>query len=120
VGLSRSNRLKHRQDFHFVYQQGIYCRTSHLILRALQEQEISQQLLPPRIGISISQKVSKKAVIRNRIKRQIRAIFREFLPSIPDGWKIVVMVKPGATECTFLEFRQAIQQLLNKAGIYSS
>jgi ribonuclease P protein component len=119
VGLPKTNRLKHRRDFLAVYEQGIRRHSPHLILRALLEVSINDSLVndPTRIGISISQKVSKKAVIRNRIKRQIRAVFRELLPYVPGGWKIVIVVKPKASECKYEHFLRELKQLLIEAEI---
>ena len=37
---------------------------------------------PARIGITVSQKVSKRAVVRNRLKRQVRAALRGLLPQL--------------------------------------
>ena len=72
---------------------------------------------PTRIGISISLKVSKKAVVRNRIKRQIRAILRQLLPQISPGWHLVVVVRPGASECDYAQFLRELKQLLAEAEV---
>jgi ribonuclease P protein component len=114
--LPAANRLRHYKDFKSVYAQGIHRKTAHLSIRALY---YSQQatVKPSRIGISISQKVSKKAVIRNRIKRQIRSVLRQMLPQLLPGWDIVIIVKPTATECNYAEFLQELEQLLVKAEV---
>lgn len=72
---------------------------------------------PTRIGISISQKVSKRAVIRNRIKRQLKAAFRQLLPKLSAGWILVIVVKPLATECDYQQFLQELEQLLVEAEV---
>lgn len=72
---------------------------------------------PARIGISISQKVSKRAVIRNRIKRQIRAALRRFLPQLTPGWQLVIVVKPGANQCDYEGFLRELEQLLTSAEV---
>jgi ribonuclease P protein component len=118
VGLSKANRLKDRRDFQTVYHRGIRCNSPHLILRGLVVQNndnYSNLLVQTRIGISIGKKVSKKAVIRNRIKRQIRAVLRELLPKITDIWQIVIVVKVGATECKYEHFLRELKQLFKKA-----
>ena len=114
MALPRVNRLKSWRDFQAVYQHGIRHSSEHLNLRGLLEKE-SENV--PRFGISISKKVSKKAVIRNRIKRQIRSAIREILPKIAPGWRIVVGVKPGATECKYEHFLRELKELLVKAKI---
>ena len=75
--------------------------------------------VPTRIGISISTKVSKKAVVRNRIKRQLRAAFRCLLPRISPGWLLVVIVQPSAArqECVTKQFLQELEQLLVAAEV---
>ncbi|HAG84957.1 MAG TPA: ribonuclease P protein component [Cyanobacteria bacterium UBA12227] len=72
---------------------------------------------PTCIGISISQKVSKKAVVRNRIKRQIRAALRQLLPRLSLGWQLVVVVRPTALECDYAQFLQELEQLLVEAEV---
>ena len=119
MGLPKENRLRDRRDFHAVYSQGIRQNSLHLVLRALLASKLEQQSLlgPTRLGISISQKVSKKAVVRNRIKRQIRAAFIELLPIISPGWKIVIVVRSRAIECKYEHFLRELKQLFIEAKI---
>jgi ribonuclease P protein component len=119
VGLPKANRLKNRRDFQAIYEQGIRRFSPHLILRALVVDQVEQQTHthPCLIGISISQKVSKKAVIRNRIKRQIKAALRELLPVINPNWKIIIVVGPRAVECKYEHFLRELKQLLIEATI---
>lgn len=115
MGLPKAHRLKSPRDFRQVYESGKKYNSAHLILRALLDSD--NQTKPSQIGISISQKVSKKAVIRNRIKRQLRGILRELLPQISPGWKIVIIVRRGASECQFEDFLRELKELLLNANI---
>ncbi|MCL2931581.1 MAG: ribonuclease P protein component [Trichodesmium sp. MAG_R03] len=124
--LPRESRLRHHQNFNIVYQKGIRQSTSHLSLRALRhlqepklfpEPDKLEPHKPTRIGISISKKVSKGAVVRNRIKRQIRAALREILPYISRGWDIVIVVKPTAQQCNYDEFLQQLEKLLAQVEV---
>lgn len=122
--LPKVNRLKHRHDFTAVYKYGTRRSDGTLTLiakrrtneftkdspNAPKRSNTSGQ--PTRIGISISQKVSKKAVVRNRIKRQIRAAWRSLIVRVSEGWDIVVVVKPPATQCNYRQFLQKLEQLL--------
>ena len=120
MGLPPENRLKRRQDFQAVYQQGLRYSSPHLILRVLPVPGDSETegLKSPKIGISVSQKVSKQAVTRNRIKRQIRAAIGSLLPSLSSGWWAIVAVRPLATECKYEHFLRELKQLLIQAEIY--
>lgn len=130
MALPKANRLKRQQDFNAVYQKGIRRRARYLTLRALRQghsgndrssddEAAAFRVLPCQtcIGISISQKVSKRAVIRNRIKRQIRAAFRQLLPRLSRGWNVVVVVHPQAVECDYFQFLQELEQLLIDAEV---
>ncbi|MGL5876882.1 MAG: ribonuclease P protein component [Xenococcaceae cyanobacterium] len=119
MGLQKANRLRNRRDFQTVYQQGIRRSSSHLILRALssvKSEEATQEIVS-RFGISISLKVSKKAVVRNRIKRWIKAAIRELMPQLDRGWKVVIVVRSNAVECKYEHFLRELKQLLTNAKI---
>ncbi|NEP09856.1 MAG: ribonuclease P protein component [Symploca sp. SIO2C1] len=130
MGLPQAHRLKHWRDFKAVYQQGIRRSGRHLTLRGLPQHTkavdnaaqktsigMDKGKPPTRIGISISQKVSKKAVVRNRIKRQVRAALRHLLPQILPGWQLVVVVRPGSQECDYDQFLRELKQLLVEAKV---
>ncbi len=74
-------------------------------------------MCPTKIGISISQKVSKKAVERNRIKRQIKAAIRQLLPQIAPGWLLVIIVCPSAIQCDYGQFLRELEQMLRKTEV---
>ncbi|PSP17765.1 MAG: ribonuclease P protein component [Cyanobacteria bacterium QS_8_64_29] len=115
MGLPQTYRLKRRQAFKAVYKKGLRCRGRYLTLRALPVR--GERLPPPQFGIAVSQKVSKKAVVRNRIKRQLRAAFKALLPQIQPGWKVVAIAKPGASACDYQYFLQELEQLLVRAEV---
>lgn len=122
--VAKANRLKARSDFQAVFQAGIRHKSSHLTLRALRMQQSmlatpTAEITPAKLGISVSTKVSKRAVIRNRIKRQIRAAFRSLLPQVAPGWRIVIVVQPRAVaeKCDYQQFLQELEQLLAKAEV---
>lgn len=121
MGLPKHNRLQHRHDFAIIYKKGQRWSTPHLTLRAVRLNTASStpeaELLPIQIGISVSKKVSKRAVVRNRIKRWLRAIFRQLLPVLTRGWQVVVVVHPQAVGCGYHDFLQELEQLLVDAEV---
>ena len=72
---------------------------------------------PIRIGICISQKVSKRAVCRNRIKRQLKAVCQRFLVRLPAGWDVVIVVRSSALRCDYDQFLQQLKQLFTEAEL---
>jgi ribonuclease P protein component len=126
VALPRANRLKHRKDFTAVYERGRRRNTANFTLRALRRPPVItigsltgqlSELTHARIGISISRKVSKRAVVRNRLKRQIRAVFRQLLPRIANHWWLVIGVKSTAVGCDYWQILQELEQLLVQAEV---
>jgi ribonuclease P protein component len=130
VSLPKKHRLKNWRNFQTVYSKGRFYRGVHLTLKALDtskliklpnpselSQEINQHLPPTCLGIAISKKVSKKAVVRNRLKRLIKACFRELLPMIKPGWQLIIMVRSSAIECEYEHFLRELKKLFIQAGM---
>ena len=72
-----------------------------------------------RCGIVVSQKVSKKATVRNKVKRRIKAIVKQRLPKIKKGTDLVLIAKPGLETKDFQEIEGIIDKLLLGAKIIS-
>ncbi|BDM82799.1 ribonuclease P protein component [Acaryochloris marina] len=114
--LSTSHRLKKNREFSVVYRKGKRQSTKYLVLRTYRSGANSQKK-PIRIGFSISQKVSKRAVVRNRIKRQLRAACRQLLPELQPGWDVVIVVRTAAVQCDYFQFLQQLRKLFADAEI---
>ena len=69
-----------------------------------------------RVGITVSKKLGH-AVVRNRVRRRLREVYRcneeKFLP----GWDIVVVARSRAVDCSFSQLTKAYLSLAEKAGI---
>jgi ribonuclease P protein component len=120
VSLPKPHRLRRRQDFQKVYQYGKRHQQEHLTLRSLRHLPDStiKNLPATQFGISVSKAVSKKAVIRNLLKRQVKAALRQMLPQITSGWLVVIGVRPSAQGCEYVEILRELEQLLASAGIF--
>lgn len=114
MGLPKAHRLKHWRDFRMVYRKGKRFHGKHLVLIALEHSRESQ---PIQIGISISRKVSKKAVVRNRLKRRLRHICRLSLPEMKPQWQLIIIVRSSAVRCEYEDFLRELKQLLINAEV---
>jgi len=122
--LSKANRLKDRRDFFRVYRQGSRHESAHLTLRSLRPKTApsthpNHPSHPTQIGIVVGKKVDKRAVYRNRIKRQIRAKVRQLLPQIQKGWRLVFIVRPSVQSCNSDQFLRELEQLLVQAEVFN-
>lgn len=77
---------------------------------------VKQQSNETLIGISVSKKHGK-AVVRNRIKRLIRAVYYPLLPEIKKGYMIVFVPKV-TDDYSFDIFSRDIRYLLNKESMF--
>lgn len=124
--LPKAHRLRHWRDFEAVYRSGRSRRTPHLTLKALPPQGQHQSKVdapvaagsqPTRVAIVVGGKVSKRATIRNRIKRRLRACVRQLWPGLSPGWQLVVMARPAALECDYAQFLRELEQMLAEAEV---
>ena len=119
MSLPKPHRLRRRQDFQKVYQSGKRHQQLHLTLRSLRDLPSTTAENSPatRFGVSVSKTVSKKAVTRNLLKRQVKAALRQLLPQITSGWSVVIGVRPSAQGCEYLQILRELEQLFAAAGI---
>lgn len=73
--LSRLERIKYRGLFLQAYQKGQKLNSANLRLVFTPTRSQEQNRLPL-LGLTISKKFSKKAVVRNKIRRRLREIYR--------------------------------------------
>jgi len=111
--LPEENRLKKEKDFERVFKKGKSYNQTFLFLKAFDRNDEKKS----RFGFVVSTKVSKKAVVRNKIKRQLREITRKKLSDLEPGYDVAVVTQPGIENQTFHQLKQNLFQLLTDAGL---
>ena len=69
-----------------------------------------------RIGITAGKKLGH-AVVRNRIRRRLREIYRLNEDKFAPGWDIVVVARSRCVDADFQKLTRAYLSLAEKAGI---
>jgi len=94
--VKRQNRLSRSRDFDAVYRHGRSVATRFLVLHWFPRDDGEGE---PRLGLSVPRAVGN-AVTRNRIKRQLREIWRAKLDAgaLPVAKDYVLVVRPGLPE----------------------
>lgn len=132
-----SESLSRYEDFSRVYDHGTSCANRQLVLYVLDRVSFREKKYPEgiskegrhmpsslkragretnRVGISVSRKVGN-SVTRHHLCRLVRESYRLHDQEFERGLDLVVIVRPGARECTFSEFERALLHLSRKAGI---
>lgn len=110
--LPKVNRLKKKKDFEKVLKKGQGFKENFLVLKITKN-----NLKLSRFGFIVSTRFSKKAVVRNKIKRRLREIIRAKLAKIKKGRDGVIIIMPGFQIDNFWELEAIISNLLKKAKI---
>jgi len=110
--LPQNNRLKKKKDFERVFKKGKGFKEDFLTLKTAKN-----DLKFSRFGFVVSQKVSKKATVRNKIKRVLREIIEKNLPLIKKGNDVLIVTLPGLEIKDFWEFKDVCDKLLQRANL---
>ena len=111
--LSKEQRLTKKKDFDLVLTTG---QASYNQTIGVKVQD--NQLNHSRFGILVSNKVSKKAVDRNKIKRQIREVIQSQFNRIKPGKDCVVITLPPVLGKRYSEIEKALSKHFKKLHLY--
>lgn len=115
--LPRENRLKKKKDFERVFRKGKGVKGNFLVLKILEKKENKEE---PRFGFIVSQKVSKKATLRNKIKRRLREAVRKNLKFLKKGIDGIFIALPGIKDKDFQKIKEEVEFLLKKTKVFKN
>lgn len=112
--LKKENRIRLKKEFDQVFKHGssFYCKTIGV-------KSLNNELGLSRLGIVVSSKISKKAVVRNKIKRLIRDFFQTELSGITKGRDIIIITLPGVEKLSKDDLVSKIKEIFIKMKIIS-
>ena len=95
--MKRRHRLSRSRDFEAVYRKGRSFSTRYLVVYAFPREGDDVAAGEARLGLAVSRKVGG-AVVRNRLKRRLRAAFEELAESVAPAHDYVIAARPGLAE----------------------
>jgi ribonuclease P protein component len=127
--LSQDNRLRKMRDFSLIIKHGQWINGRFLDIKYL-ELAKNQNFFPKkenpesfkkqlRIAFSVGLKISKSAVKRNRVRRQMSECFRLLIKDnkLSIGYYILIVPKKEILEKEYAEISQEIESLLRRCAI---
>jgi len=113
TGAQGRGRLTRSAEFDAVYRRGRSAASRHLVVYAF-----PSELNDVRLGVAVSRKVGN-AVVRNKLKRQLREAFDAIDPQ-PGQLDVVLVARPGLDEAVegqgFTWLQAEIAELVTKAA----
>jgi len=127
--LPKDNRLAKVRDFNLLMGQGRWVNGRFLDIKLLELRkaidflpkkiEVDNFIKQLRLAITVGLKVSKSAVKRNKLKRQIREVLRLMLKdeNLKRGFYLLVVARKEALDKNYAEISREIELLLKRAGV---
>ena len=101
--LPKAHRLTKKKDFDVVFKNGRSIKNDFLICKVLENNAKES-----RFGFVVSKKVSPLAVVRNKVKRQLRSAVG-LLPEAFDKSKdVVILTLPGIEKKEYAEICRVV------------
>ena len=106
--MKRIETIKDSKSFNDIIKNGKFIKNNYFVIYYKDNQEEKNKL-----GIAISNKIGK-AHIRNRLKRQTRAIIDEHRNLFKNNFNYIIMIRKTCKEAEFNDMNNALKSLLEK------
>jgi ribonuclease P protein component len=112
--ITRTHRFHGRSSLRFVYQRGQTVRGELLSLRYARNDRQNTY----RVAVVVSRKVSKSAVVRNRIRRRLYEILRKNTTHLVEPYDLVFTAYgEGVATLSHATLQKIVLGQLQKAGV---
>lgn len=112
MGLPRPLRLTRADDFARVRAEGQTFRARLLLMNVA-----ANGLGHNRCGFITGKRIGG-AIVRNRVRRRMREIFRAAQPTLRHGYDIVLVAMPAAAGQPYSEIQRTFDTLAAQAGLF--
>ena len=103
--------VKQNYEFRRLYAKGASAVCSRMVLYCRKNRRGHN-----RLGVTVSAKLGK-AVVRNRIKRQLREVFRLTQPDLKQGYDVIIVARGRAVGAETRKLRDNFYQLCRQLDL---
>jgi ribonuclease P protein component len=107
--------LKNSKNFDRVFHHGQRFGNRHFQFYYLKNRKSTN-----RLGIIVSKKVSKRAVVRNKVKRRIRASYQQEMGRIAQGYDLIIIAKKRCAADPYQDLNRSLKHLFYKTKLEQS
>lgn len=103
--------LKKNSDFRRLYSKGKSAVTPYMVVYCRRSREAHN-----RTGYTVSTKLGH-AVVRNRVRRRLREIYRLNAPSLKTGYDIIIVARTRCVGAEYVKMDSAFLSACEKLGL---
>ena len=107
--LARGNRITRGAEYRAVVRGGSKCAGAHTVTYVV----TTGDQRPARFGFIVSKQVGG-AVVRNTVRRRLKAVCAEALPQVRAGADVIIRALPTAASADFAELRADVVRCLDR------
>jgi ribonuclease P protein component len=109
--LAKPNRLTRGSDYKATVRRGARCAGAHTVTYVGHAGDPAVA----RFGFIVSRQVGG-AVVRNTVRRRLKAVCAEALPTVRPGVDVVIRALPSAASADFAALRTEVLRCLERKG----
>ncbi|WFA08316.1 ribonuclease P protein component [Tissierella sp. Yu-01] len=109
--MEKRYRLRKNLEFRKVYNNGKNFWNRNLVLY-IRKNDLEET----RLGLTITKKVGN-AVVRNKIRRRLKEIYRLNLYRVKDGYDLIIIPKKNVVDISYKELESALIHILKISGM---
>lgn len=107
--MKKINIVRDSKDFETAIHKGRFYRNqSYIVYKIKNNKEIY------RFGLSVGKKISNKAVIRNKLKRQLKCIIDKYKNLYKNGQDYIIIMKRSCLEREYKELENDFLDIMNR------
>ena len=108
--------LRRSRDFQDVRQKGRRINCGVFLFQVLVRTEEDSGIRGPRLGVITSRRVGH-AVVRNRLRRQMREIFRHHQDKLGSAIDLVLVMRSSAVDLPSAELEARFLKAIDRSGV---